>query len=112
MKVLLDNCVDVRLARLIFDHEVVHARQLGWQGLSNGKLFAAAEEAGFAVMITVDKNIRHQQNMATKSISLITLSPLFTALDFIAPLAPQVAAVLSDELPPGSDLLIKPIEQD
>jgi hypothetical protein len=84
MRVLLDNCVDVRFARLITGHEVMHARDLGWQELSNGKLLAAAEEAGFAVMVTTDKNIRHQQNITKKA---ITLSPRLTQYDFIAPLA-------------------------
>jgi hypothetical protein len=36
MRILLDNCVDIRFARLITGHEVRHARDLGWQDLSNG----------------------------------------------------------------------------
>jgi hypothetical protein len=108
VRVLLDNCVDVRFARLITGHEVVHARDVGWQELSNGKLLAAAEEAGFAVLITTDKNIRNQQNMAKKGMSLITLGPRLTEYDFIAPLAGQVAIELSRDLAPGCEILIKP----
>jgi hypothetical protein len=69
MRVLLDSCVDVRFARLVTGHEVVHSREMGWQELSNGKLLAAAENAVFVVMVATDKSVRHQQNMAKKTIS-------------------------------------------
>jgi len=100
--------VDVRFARLITGHEAVHARALGWHELSNRKLLAAAEEAGFVALITTDKNIRHQQNMAKKVISLITLCPRLTESDFIAPLAGRLAIVLNQVLAPGSEILIVP----
>jgi hypothetical protein len=36
---------------------------MGWAEFTNGKLLSAAEEAGFDVMVTVDQNIRYQQNL-------------------------------------------------
>jgi hypothetical protein len=62
MRVLVDNCVDVRFGRLIRDHEVAHTVDRGWGNLSNGALLAAAETAGFDVLVTVDKNLRFQQD--------------------------------------------------
>ena len=59
MRVLLDNCVDVRFAHLIPNHEVAHARDHGWQEYENGSLLTAAEEAGFDVLVTTDKNMRY-----------------------------------------------------
>jgi hypothetical protein len=35
---------------------------------------AAAEQAGFDVFITADKNIRHQQNLSGRRIALVVLS--------------------------------------
>jgi hypothetical protein len=38
-------------------HDVSTADEMGWSELENGELLRAAEVAGFAVMITGDKNI-------------------------------------------------------
>jgi len=42
-------------------HIVEEARLHGWEELANGELIDAAEQAGFDVMVTTDKNIRYQQ---------------------------------------------------
>lgn len=60
MKVLLDNCIDVRAVSLFAGHDAAHARDHGWTALSNGKLLVAAATAGFSVLVTVDKNLRCQ----------------------------------------------------
>ena len=46
----------------------------GWSGLSNGDLLSAAERAGFDVMLTADRRIRYQQNLAGRRLALIVLS--------------------------------------
>ncbi len=55
-------------------HEVSRAAQMGWSEISNGALLAAAEDAGFEVLLTADHNIRYQQNMTTRAIALVMLS--------------------------------------
>jgi hypothetical protein len=42
--------------------------------LSNGDLLAAAEGAGFDVLLTADKNMRYQQNLEGRKIALVVLS--------------------------------------
>ncbi len=108
MRVLLDHCVDIHFAKLLIGHEVQHTKEMGWGNLSNGKLLAAAEEEGFLVLITVDKNVRHQQTMAKKGISLITLNPRFVDYDFIAPMAFKVIVTLNAGIQPGSEIVIDP----
>ena len=72
MKILLDHCVDRRLARSFPSHQVSTTAQVGWQKLRNGKLLATA--AGqFDVLLTVDKNLRHQQNLAKLPISVVVM---------------------------------------
>lgn len=44
---------------------------MGWEQVGNGVLIAAAEAAGFDVMITADQNIRYQQNLTGRRISLV-----------------------------------------
>jgi len=41
--------------------------------LKNGKLLDAAEEAGFEVMVTCERNLRHQQNFTGRSIAIVVL---------------------------------------
>jgi len=108
MRVLLDHCVDVRFAHLLPGHDVQHTKALGWESLSNGKLLATAEAAGFSVMVTVDKNVRFQQNMAKRSISLITLNPRLVDFEYIAPLAPRINEILSEGFAQGSEIVVSP----
>lgn len=73
MKVLLDNCIDWRVRRLFPQHDIIHAKDLGWANLSNGRLLAEAAKAGFAVMITVDKKIKFEQNLDHLPLTVIEI---------------------------------------
>ncbi len=44
-------------------HSVRTTAQQGWDTLNNGDLLTVAEEAGFDVLLTTDKNLRYQQNL-------------------------------------------------
>ena len=44
MRVLLDECVDWRLAREIVGHDVKTARQMGWTAIKNGELLTLGAE--------------------------------------------------------------------
>jgi predicted nuclease of predicted toxin-antitoxin system len=55
VKILLDECVDWRLARDLVGHEVKTARQMGWATITNGELLALASKH-FDVFVTVDRN--------------------------------------------------------
>lgn len=73
MRVLFDQGVPRGLAALLSGHEVTEARQLNWERISNGALLKLAEEAGFDLLVTTDKNLRYQQNLADRKISLVVL---------------------------------------
>ena len=73
MLVLFDHGTPKGLTRSLASHTVVTAQARGWQTLSNGALLAAAEQAGFDVLVTTDRRIRYQQNLSTRRISLIVL---------------------------------------
>src|SRR5262249_15862315 len=61
------------LARFLVGHSVEEARVRGWEELKNGELLEIAEQAGFEVLVTTDKNIRYQQNLAVRKIALVVL---------------------------------------
>ena len=46
---------------------------MGWDRLSKGELLTAAEQAGFDLLLTTDKNIRYQQNLTGRKIALVVL---------------------------------------
>jgi predicted nuclease of predicted toxin-antitoxin system len=73
MLILFDNNTPRGLARFLSGHSVEEARMRGWDQLANGELIAAAEQAGFEVMVTADKNIRYQQNLEARKIALVVL---------------------------------------
>ena len=73
MRILFDNNIPRGVARFLTSHSVVEARERGWDKLANGELIAVAEQAGFEVMVTADKNIRYQQNLEARKIALVVL---------------------------------------
>ena len=42
--------------------------------MSNGDLLATAEQEGFEVFVTTDKNLRNQQNLGGLRIAIVVLS--------------------------------------
>lgn len=94
MRILLDNCVDHRAGGLFVGHEVTHARDLGWENFGNGELLAAASKARFAVMVTVDKNIRYQQNLDRLPITVLEINASDVRLQALRKMAAQMHAAL------------------
>jgi hypothetical protein len=73
MRILFDHGTPSGIARRLAGHSVTEARELGWDKISNGDLLNAAEGAGFDVLLTTDKNIRYQQNLIGRRISIVVL---------------------------------------
>ncbi len=87
MKLLLDHCVHRGLCRALSTHDVKTAAELHWDALKNGQLLAAASSTGFDAIITVDKNFRHQQNLATLPLTVIELDVPDTRLPSLIAIA-------------------------
>jgi hypothetical protein len=95
VKVLLDANTPAPLARFLRGHAVTCAEELGWQGLENGVLLDAAEQAGFDVLLTCDQNVSYQQNLKGRRLAVAILSTnhwpslrpvaarIATAVDFV-----------------------------
>jgi hypothetical protein len=74
MLILFDHVTPAGIAPFLRGHVVTKAKDRGWDTLSNGELLEAAERAGFDVIVTADKNMRYQQNLKGRRISLVVLS--------------------------------------
>ena len=73
MRILFDHNTPRGIARHLVGHAVTKAKDRGWDRLANGALLAAAEEAGFDVLLTGDKNMSYQQNFSDRKIALVVL---------------------------------------
>jgi len=73
MRILFDQGVPRGLAASLNGHEVIEARKLKWERISNGALLKLAEDAGFHLLLTTDKNLRYQQNLTPRTISIVVL---------------------------------------
>jgi hypothetical protein len=74
MLILFDHVTPAGIARFLAGHTVIQAKERGWDRLGNGELLTAAEEAGFDVFVTADKNIRYQQKLEGRHIALVILN--------------------------------------
>jgi predicted nuclease of predicted toxin-antitoxin system len=74
MLILFDHVTPAGIARFLPAHTVTKAKDRGWDTLTNGDLLAEAERAGFDVLLTADKDMRHQQNLRGRRIALVVLS--------------------------------------
>lgn len=93
MKILLDECIDRRLAKDITGHEVKTVPQMGWATIKNGELLTLAEK-DFEVFVTVDRNLSFQQNIPRYDIVVIVLRARSNRLQDLRPLAPKLLELL------------------
>lgn len=94
MKILLDECIDRKLAKEFPDYEVKTVPQMGWAGIKNGQLLSLAE-AEFDVFITVDRNLSFQQNLPQFDIAVIVLQASSNRLADLKPLVPEILTILA-----------------
>lgn len=73
MKILLDHNLDRRLKNHLTDYDCSTTQEMDWSNVSNGKLLSLAETAGFDVLLTADSNIKAQQNLSGRRISILVL---------------------------------------
>ena len=98
MRILLDHCVPRQLALEYADHEVVTTSEMGWAALKNGKLLEKAA-AHFDVVLTVDRNIKSQQNINTLPIAIVVMLVQANTAPQLAACTSAVRAALKELVP-------------
>lgn len=100
MRILLDENVDRRLRRL-FDarYDVMTVPERGWSGRENGDLLRSAAQE-FDVLITMDRNIQHQQNLAAFDLGLLLIKTRSNRRQDVEPIMPEINRVLR-QIGPG-----------
>jgi hypothetical protein len=74
MLILFDHGTPKGLARALPGHKIITAQARGWDKLTNGALLNAAEEAALDLLLTTDRRIRFQQNLAVRKLALVVLT--------------------------------------
>ena len=109
MRVPIDEQLPRQLARHLVGHEVRTAQQQAWAGLKNGVLLTTAEAAGFQVFVTGDRNLEHQQNLASRQLGVVVLVAMSNALEDLLPLVPEALTAIS-RVRPGQVLRVAPAQ--
>jgi predicted nuclease of predicted toxin-antitoxin system len=74
MKILLDECVSKKLKLHFPGFDVYTVSELGWSGVKNGQLMTLCAEHAFDVLLTIDKNMMHQQNLEKYPLTIVVLN--------------------------------------
>jgi hypothetical protein len=109
LRILFDKNVPVGVRRFLSAHDVRTFNYTGWPvQLENGALLAAAEEAGFDVLVTSDQNIRYQQNLGGRKIALLVLGSNIWPI--VCNYAEEIAAKASGTVPGGYEFIEMPLQ--
>src|SRR5687767_8824828 len=100
MRILLDECLPVRLRREIPGHDVATVKQAGWLGVKNGKLLKLINDSGsFDVFVTVDKHLPKQQNVRALSFAIFVLRAKSNRFEDVQPLMSELVSYLPKAKP-------------
>ena len=96
MRVLIDECAPraLRNALARYGHQCQTVQEQGWAGKKNGELLNLAENS-FDVLVTIDTNLRYQQNLTGRKIAILLLSAPTNRLDVLTALFPACAQAIA-----------------
>ena|ERR1700686_2282469 len=95
MRLLIDECVPRKLKFMFAagGHHCETVRESGFGSKTNGELLALAELV-FDVLITIDQNIRYQQNLTEREIAVLVLCARSNDISDLTPLVPAAMDAL------------------
>ena len=95
MRILLDECAPRLLKRQLADYDIRTVVEMGWSGKKNGELLQLMSQEGFTILLTIDQNLRYQQNLQQTGVAVIVLVARTNRLTDLVPLIPEVWKVLN-----------------
>ena len=102
MRVLLDESIPIDFAREVRELDTATVIGLGWAGLKNGALLRQAV-GQFAVLVTMDKHLQFQQNLAAHVIAIVLIrvrsNRIGNRICDLRPLVPQIMAAVAASEP-------------
>jgi hypothetical protein len=105
VNILLDECVDRRLAQDLVGHAVTTVPRRGWAGIKNGDLLTLAEKE-FDVFVTVDRKIGVEQDLTRFTLAVVLIRARTNRLEHLRPLAAALLAQV-EQAPFGALTVIR-----
>jgi hypothetical protein len=91
MKILLDENLPKQLkADFGPDYDVKTVQDMGWLGKKNGELLGLIVFNGFDFFVTIDKNLRYQQNLARIELTIFLLIAINNRRDTLQALVEKI----------------------
>lgn len=111
MKILLDENLPAKVKYNFGEgFEIKTVKNMGWLGKKNGELLGLAAFNGFDLFITLDKNLKLQQNLDKVDLKFILLLAIDNKHQTIQPFIDQVKLLLNkDSLPKFSEVSSDPL---
>jgi hypothetical protein len=107
--ILFDHGTPQGLIHALPGHTVHTAQAKGWDTLSNGALLNALEAAGFELLRTTDRRIRHQQNLQGRRVALVVLT---TRWSLVRQHRERIAAAVTSATPGSYSEVEIPFERN
>ncbi len=102
MKLLLDENLPKKLKyRFHEKYEVLTVPDLGWSGIKNGDLLKRMESKDLKILLSIDKNMSHQQNLEKYNVSLIVLNSKDARYASLVAFVPRIEKLLETVLKAG-----------
>ena len=97
MKILLDENMPIKVKYDFGEsHQVTTVRDMGWLGKKNGELLGLAAFNGFELFITIDKNLKSQQNLSKVDLKFIVILASDNKHQTLQPFIDRIKLLLQD----------------
>lgn len=98
MRILLDENMP---AKVDYDfgagHDVRTVKEMRWLGKKNGELLGLAAFNGFDLIITLDRNLKHQQNLDKFALKFIVVLAVNNKPETIQPYVEKIRELLDQK---------------
>ena len=99
MKLLLDENLPHQMRLELPGHDVYTAAYMGWSGVENGELLRRAAAAGYDALVTNDRGLEYQQNLAALPLAVVVVLATRNTVEAIRPAYPALLAALAGMRP-------------
>ena len=98
MRVLLDESVPHDLREYLEEYDISTVQDEGWKGAKDGELLERASRK-FAVLVTADQNLPHQQNLGRFKLAVVILVAYRNRLEDYLPLLQELKEAVLNTAP-------------
>ncbi len=92
MKILLDECLPIKLRTLLSMHDVYSTEYMGWSGYKDSELLKLSEQNEFDVFLTADQHIR-EHNAIPHNLTVLIIPT--NKINLITQISPQIQETLT-----------------